>query len=156
MDAIKQTAMSVSLLGIIMTITGLICPKEKTEEYLKLIIGAILIIVTAKGIAGFDLSDLSESEGSFSEITENYSDNTNEYYARAAEKNLSRTLTAILLDEKINAEITCDIDISENGGIYINKVTAETEKSSERERITKIIRNAVGEEVTIYVKDAEE
>ena len=48
-------------------------------------------------------------------------------------------------------KILTSIDISENGSIYINEVTAEVDSISKKSSAERLIKEAVGEGVTVNV-----
>lgn len=85
--------------------------------------------------------------------TENIEISSDEYYVRVAEENLSYTLENLLYKENISGEVYAEIDISDDNNIYISKVSAYVDKISDFEKAEQILRENLGEEVSIYVRE---
>lgn len=152
METIKTIVLSACFISIISAALGMAVSDGKCEGQIKLILGAVFIITAASGIMKGDFSDISEAVADSEKITEIVSPGAEDYYISAAEKNLSRTLEDYLTENGVSsAEISSEIDISENGSIYINKVTARLSDYSEYISAMEALKNAVGEDVTIYV-----
>lgn len=154
METIKSIILSACFISIISAALGMAAPDGKCEGQLKLILGAVLIITAATGIMQGDFSDIAEISAGSAEVSEMTVAGAEDYYISAAEKNLDRTLENYLKENGISdAEVSSVIDISENGSIYINEVTARlSDYSSDYVSAMETLRNAVGEDVTIYVK----
>lgn len=154
METIKSIILSACFISIISAALGMSAPDGKCEEQLKLILGAIFIITAASGLMKGDFSDLTEISAGSAEIAENTSASADDYFISAAEANLDRTLENYLKENGVSgAEVSSRIDISENGSIYINEVTASlSDYYSDYVCAVEALKNAVGEDVTIYVK----
>lgn len=154
METIKTIILSACFISIISAALGMAAPDGKCEGQLKLILGAVFIIAAASGIMKGDFSDLTEISAGSAKIAGSAAANADEYFISAAEKNLDRTLENYLKENGItDAEVSSEIDISENGSIYINEVTARlTDYSSGYVTAMEALKNAVGEDVTVYVK----
>ncbi|MGN0695774.1 MAG: hypothetical protein ACI4J5_03295 [Oscillospiraceae bacterium] len=154
METIRNILLSACFISIISAALGMAVPDGKCEGQLKLILGAIFIITAANGIMKGDFSDLTEISAGSADIAESTSAGADRYFISAAEKNLDRTLESYLKENGISdAKVSSVIDISENGSIYINEVTASIpDYYSDYVGAVKALKNAVGEDVTIYVK----
>lgn len=154
METIKSIILSACFISIISAALGMAVPDGKCEGQLKLILGAIFIVTAATGIMKGDFSELSEISAGSVAVTESTAASADDYFIAAAEKNLNRTLENYLKEKGIlGAEVSSRIDISENGSIYINEVTASlSDYYSEYVFAMEALKNAVGEDVTIYVK----
>lgn len=154
METIKTIILSACFISIISAALGMAAPDGKCEGQLKLILGAVFIIAAASGIMKGDFSDFTEISAGSAVIAESTAANADEYFISAAEKNLDRTLENYLKEKGItDAEVSSEIDISENGSIYINEVTARlSDYSSGYVTAIEALKNAVGEDVTVYVK----
>lgn len=149
MESIKETVISALCIGIISAVMKLVCPDEKYENYLKYIIGGIMIITIISNLSGFKGFSLDNKDYD----TQNIELNSDEYLIKTSEENLSYTLTKLLDDENISGEVFSEIDISEDNNIYITKVTAYVDEISDFEKAEQILRDNLGEEVTVYVKE---
>lgn len=154
METIKSIILSACFISIISAALGMAVPDGKCEGQLKLILGAIFIITAASGLMKGDFSDLTEISAGSADIAENTAAGADEYFISAAEANLDRTLENYLKEKGVSgAEVSSVIDISENGSIYINEVTASlSDYYSDYVCAVEALKNAVGEDVTIYVK----
>lgn len=154
METIKSIILSACFISIISAALGMAVPDGKCEGQLKLILGAIFIITAANGLMKGDFSDLGEISAGSAGIAESTAAGADEYFISAAEANLDRTLENYLKENGVSgAEVSSRIDISENGSIYINEVTASlSDYYSDYVCTVEALKNAVGEDVTIYVK----
>ncbi|MDD7428257.1 MAG: hypothetical protein SOU50_05745 [Oscillospiraceae bacterium] len=154
METIKSIILSACFISIISAALGMAAPDGKCEGHLKLILGAIFIITAASGLMKGDFSDLTEISAGSAVIAENTAASADDYFISAAEANLDRTLEKYLKEKGVSgAEVSSVIDISENGSIYINEVTASlSDYYSDYVCAVEALKNAVGEDVTIYVK----
>lgn len=151
METVRSVILSACFIGIISAAAEMICPSEKAEEQIRLVLGAVFIIITVSGLLKIDLSDIGDSSV-FSHTAETAAVGADEYYIAAAEKNLSRTLKACLEENEIYAEeVVSDIDISENNSIYIIEVTARLDAYSDKLSAENILRELLGKEVKINV-----
>lgn len=149
METIKETVICILCFGIISSCLKFICPEEKYENYLKYIIGGIMIITIISGLSVF--KGFSADTKNYD--TENIEISSDEYYVRVAEENLSYTLENLLYKENISGEVYAEIDISDDNNIYISKVSAYVDKISDFEKAEQILRENLGEEVSIYVRE---
>lgn len=152
METVKSLILSACFIGIISAAAEMICPSEKAEGQVRLILGAFFIIITVSGFLKIDIDEIGESI-EFSSAAETAVIGADEYYITAAEKNLSRTLSSCLGEKGIETkEVISDIDISENNSIYINEVTAWISSYSDRSSAETILKDLLGEEVKINIR----
>lgn len=151
MEAIRSLILSSCFIGIISAAVETVCPSEKAEGQIRLILGAVFIIITVSGFLKIDLDEIGDSF-EFTSTAETVVAGADEYYITVAEKNLSRTLISCLEENGVAAEeVISDIDISENNSIYINEVTARISSNSHLTSAEEILRDLLGEEVKINI-----
>lgn len=150
MDQLCTSAACACFIGIITSLIGIICPSERLEGQIRIIMSMIFIIVIVKGICNADI-ELKAPEKTYSESTVMGTENADKYFMDRAENNVSAALSDYLEENGIYTDkISVSIDISENGSIYINEVTAQTDKDAVLSAAEKL-KEAVGEEVTVNV-----
>ncbi len=157
MEALKSIIISSCVLGIISAVTEMICPSEKFEGELKVITGAIFIIIFTAGLMKIDPEELASVSSASEDFSHAVSASADDYCKQAMENTLAITLKNRLAEEGIAAEkiIAC-IDISESGGIYINEVTVWLTDFSDRYAAEEILRSATAEDTAICAKNAKE
>ncbi len=152
MEDIKEMVLQISVLSIIIGIVTAIKPYGKFDSQLKLFTSCLMLIGIFAPFLGsikymdtdFFISNASE------ESVQKLIDATDEEVLRIAEKELGDTLKLKLAEESIPCScITVCMNTNENKSIDIISVTVVSTKAEEAERM---LKNVLGEEVTIYAE----
>lgn len=112
----------------------------------------IFMTVLIGGITGIEFDEAAYTAAGASAAE--YSVGAEDYFLRTAGKNVSESISGYLSERGIDIasdKILTSIDISENGSIYINEVTAEVDSISKKSSAERLIKEAVGEGVTVNV-----
>ena len=152
MDSVISAARNISFAAIVFILIGYISPTEQSKKLIRPIFGSLMavMLVSAFRGAGEDI-DISDEIEYHRDTRTQVVDSSRRYLEEQAENNVSAALMSILAENGLtDAEISVDVNICENGSIYLTEVRAETDAGSEDE-VREILRNAVGRETAVFV-----
>lgn len=155
METFRSISITACFLGITITIFGRLYPSEKFEKQMKTIFSLILVISIANPIASgkLELPDISEAVTANSDYYQSLSENTDDYFIKSVEKNISINIETELREHNIlPLEINTNINISENNSISISEVSVTVDNAEYADEIRNIISSNTGDEVNVIVK----
>lgn len=155
METFRSISITACFLGIAITIFSRLYPSEKFEKQMKTIFSLILVISIANPIASgkLELPDISEAVTANSDYYQSLSENTDDYFIKSIERNISINIEAELKEHNIfPLEINTNINISENNSISISEVSVTVDNAEYADEIKNIISSNTGDEVNVIVK----
>ena len=158
MAAFRMISLTACFLGIVITIFSRLYPSERFEKQMKTIFSLIFVLSIVTPIAQdkLDLPDISKTITASSDYYQSIRENTDEYFIRALESNISANLKAKLNEaEFYPLEIQTNVNISEDNSISINEVRLIMQSSEYSDAIKKLIAAYIGEDAEVIVKTKE-
>lgn len=158
MATFRMISLTACFLGIVMTIFSRLYPSEKFEKQIKTIFSLIFVLSIVTPIAKdkLDLPDISKTITASSDYYQSISENTDEYFIRSLESNISANLKAKLNEaEFYPLEIQTIVNISEDNSISINEVRVIMQSKECSDVIEELIGTYIGEDAAVIVKTKE-
>ncbi len=155
MATFQMISLTACFLGIVITIFSRLYPSEKFEKQMKTIFSLIFILSIVTPIAKNDLHlpDISETITASSDYYQSLSENTDEYFIKALENNISANLKSKLNKaEFYPLEIHTSVNISADNSISINEVRVIMQNADYSDEIKKLITENVGVNTAVTVK----
>lgn len=155
METFRSISITACFLGIAITIFSRLYPSEKFEKQMKTIFSLILVIsITNPIIKGkLEFPDISEAVTANSDYYQSLSENTDDYFIKSVERNISISLESELKECNIfPLEIQTNINISENNSISISEVSVTVDNAEYTDEVKSIISANTGDEVKVLVK----
>ena len=154
-ETFRAISLTACFLGIVITIFSTLYPSQKFAKQLKIIFSLIFLLSIVKPAlnGSFTFSGISEAVSASTDYYQQLSDNTDEYFIRAVESNISTTLTAELHVQNIYPEeIQTSINISENNSISISEVRIVLNDMTYSDEAKRCIIENTAEDVTVVVQ----
>ena len=147
MDGFRYAVLAVCITSAASALIGNLTAGTKLHKQMKLILDLVTAIVIvlpfAKGTAGFELPEIgaSASESTYAL----------ELYNRSLSRKMAENVGAVLYDQIGAVGIACekidiDVNISDDGSIFISSVTLDCE---DFEAAAEIVRNSLGEDTEV-------
>ncbi len=158
METFRMISATACFLGITLSVFSKLYPSEKFGKQMKTIFSLVFIISVLTPFMNGELKfhAITEAVTASSAYYQSISENTDAYFIRAIENNISTRLKATLSEEKIfSSEVQTKINISEDNSISINEVIVLVQNDNYSDEIKKIIAANIGENVTVVVKTKE-
>ena len=159
MESFHMISVTACFLGIVITIFSRLYPSEKFEKQMKTLFSLVFLISVLTSVLNGNLSfpDISETVvASNSYYTEIY-DNSDDYFIRSVENNISMRLKAELNSRNIFPDkIQTSVNISDDNSISISEVNVTVTGSDDTENTKSYIYSCIGDKVKINIKLKEE
>lgn len=150
METLRAITLMASFLGIATVIVDTIQPKETFSKQIRMIFSLIFAVAIANMVINFRTTRTERQ--TFNAVAENNSKrleaSVNDILESSIKTSVEDELSARLADKGIEcAEISAEINISDDGSICINKVFLKCGNRFEESR--RILENSIGEEISI-------
>lgn len=155
MATFQMISLTACFLGIVITVFSRLYPSEKFEKQMKTIFSLVFIISIVNPIAQKDLHlpDISETVTTSSDYYQSICENTDEYFIKALENNISANLKSELNKAEIYPlEIQTSVNISADSSISINEVRVIMQSAEYSDEIKNLIIENVGVNALVTVK----
>lgn len=155
METFRMISATACFLGIVITVFSRMYPSEKFEKQMKTIFSLIFLISILTPVLNgkMQLPNISETIAASSSYYQEISVNTDEYFIKSIENNISNRLESELNSKNIfPLEIYTSVNISDNNSISINEVTILVTDVELAGEIKSCVNANVGQEVTVNVK----
>ncbi len=160
METVRSAAAAVCFLGTAFSIIGCFLPAEKFKSEFKLIFSLLMIVIIAKPFISGDI-DIAENKDEVVQTQAVVDDSVRygeELIRRSVCANISANIERLCSDKNIDAQISADVNISEDGSISINRIDIQASDESSASAAEKLIRSEIpGEyEITAGVESEDE
>lgn len=158
METFRMISATACFLGIVITIFNKLYPSEKFEKQLKTIFSLIFLIsvITPVMNGNLYLPSINEAVMTSNEYYQEISSNTDEYFIKAVENNISGRFERELNSKNIfPVDIQTSVNISDNNSISISEVTVLMPDSKYIDEVKSCIYANIGKDAAVNVKTKE-
>lgn len=158
METFHMISLTACFLGIVITVFSRLYPSQKFEKQMKTIFSLIFLLSVVTPLVNNELRlpDISETVTASSDYYQTITENTDVYFIKALENNISANLKAELNKaEFYPLEIQTSVNISEDNSISINEVRVIMQSTECSDVIKNLISNNIGENAAVIVKTKE-
>ncbi len=158
METFRMISLTACFLGIVITVFSRLYPSQKFEKQMKTIFSLIFLLSIVTPIVNNELQlpDISKTVTASSDYYQTITENTDDYFIKALENNISANLKAELNKaEFYPLEIQTNVNISEDNSISINEVRVIMQSTEYSDAIKELIITNIGENAAVIVKTKE-
>lgn len=156
MKEIQLIIIAAGVLAVLMNIFEGIYPSEKYAKQMRIIFALIFVLCFFRPFFSC-IGNISQTVESIDVLNEKITvnnDNTLEYFKKSVERNISSRISGILEENGIRSkEIKTSINISDNGGIFINEVKIAVEDTAQGVEAVDIVKHEIGEETLVKIEE---
>lgn len=154
MESLRSAAAVICFLGIAFSIAEGFLPDEKFKGEYKLLFLMMLIVLAVKPFLSGKIAAESDIAVTASEnISESAYEYGGECIKKAVSDNIARTFESMCREKNISAEISADINISDDGSISINRVKVMADSDEMTEAAIRLIQSETGGDFEIISGD---
>ncbi len=158
MESFYLISSTACFLGIVIAIFSKLYPSEKFEKQMKTIFSLVFLISVLTPILNGSLTfpDIRETVAASNSYYQEISENTDIYFIKSVENNISTRLKAELnLHNIFPVEVMTIVNISDDNSISISEVNVTISETTDVKKIKSCIADAVGNMaiINVNVKD---